>query len=110
MWEKLKAFRGWIIGVAATIAAISIIVGTVGLTLPKPAWSHQLLALKEDVYIDRYERVKKDLRQIKLEEYRHQQIEETPPPEFLIEEKLELEDEVRDLEKKLESISIEKKK
>lgn len=98
-----------IILVSTLLTALSVTISYLGLSFPKPVFASQLIALEEDIYTDRLERTQKELRQYKIEEFRMQQSDQ-PVPEFIKVEQLELEDKIKDLEKKLDEISEEKGK
>lgn len=60
-------------------------------------WAEDFNALKLDVYRERLQSNKKELRSIKIQEYQIIQARQ-PVPGFIIQEKLELEDKVKELE------------
>lgn len=86
-----------IVLVAGILTSTTVIFGYIGLSLPTPVWAEEFNALKLDVYKEILQSNKKELRSIKIQEYQIIQAHQ-PVPEFLIQEKLELEDKVKELE------------
>jgi hypothetical protein len=97
------AFQRKIVALAAVVTSTAALLGYVGLSVPRPVWAGEFNALKWELYQDQLSRARKDLRGVKIEEYKLSQKRE-PVPSFLVEEKLELEDEVKDLEIKVERL------
>jgi hypothetical protein len=99
----ITTFQKKLVSYAAVVTAVGALLGYAGLSLPTPVWAEDFNALKGEVYKDQLLRTRKELRGIKMEEYQLSQKREPVPP-FLVEEKLELEDQVKDLEAKVERL------
>lgn len=104
----LTSFQKKLVSITAVVTSTAVLLGYAGLSIPTPVWAGEFNALKWELYTDQLSRARKDLRVVKMEEYQIVQKKESVPP-FLIEEKLELEDVVKDLETKVENLEKERK-
>lgn len=109
-WEMIKMSKfsslSWYAKlsiIAGVLTSIGTIAAFTGLSIPRVVWADDFQQFQKEYYIDKLDMVKKDLRQVKMQEYRLQQTSQ-PIPEFIIEEKMELEDTVKTLEKKVDKI------
>lgn len=103
--EKFKVLPWYqkIAVIAATLTSMSVILAYAGLSFPQVVWAEEFRQFQKEYYVDKLEVIKKDLRQVKMDEYRLQQKSE-PIPEFIIEEKMELEDALKVMEKRVDNI------
>lgn len=92
-----------IVTIATVMTSLAAILGYIGLSLPRPVWAGEFLSLKHEIYTNRLDDIKDELRDIKIQEYQLQQT-SVPVPSFIIEEKLKLEDDVKVLENKIDKI------
>ena len=89
--------------IAGVLTSMGTLLAYMGLSFPTPVWAEEFQRFQKEYYIDKLGMIKEDLRDVKMEEYKLRQASQ-PVPEFIIEEKMILEDKVEELEKKVDKI------
>ena len=89
-------------GIAGALSAIIALTVTLGF---KPVFASEFYEFQAEYYSDELDDAEDDLRQIKIELWRLEQGGEVPP--FMIDEKLELEDEIDRIKRDLEQAEAE---